>query len=95
MNQTQLVLERLKDNFIDAITQARDTRLAVHLDKYFQEKGDKEMLTQQILDMATESKTIFLEVYEKFLAGSLPGNDSTKLNLTSLRHCLKRIFKAC
>ena len=66
----------------------------MHLDKYFETSGDNEVLTQSILAMATETKKIFLEVYETFLQGTLPGNDSSRLNLTSLRHCLKRIFKA-
>jgi hypothetical protein len=46
--------------------------------------------------MANECKSLFLEVYETFLSGKLsPSDECTKLNLTSIKHCLKRIFKAC
>lgn len=85
-------MENLRDTFIQAVTDGKDTRLAVHLDKYFRENGNNALLADQIMAMATESKQIFLEVYETFLNGSVP---EKKLNLTSLRHCLKRIFKAC
>jgi hypothetical protein len=56
LNQTQLILEKLRDAFIQAVTEGKDTRLAVHLDKYFQESGDNGLLTEKILAMATESK---------------------------------------
>jgi len=94
LNQTESILEKLRDAFIKAVGESKDSRLAMHLDKYFETSGDNEVLTQSILAMATETKKIFLEVYETFLQGTLPGNDSSRLNLTSLRHCLKRIFKA-
>lgn len=93
-------LEMFRDAFIQSITSYKDCRLAVHLDMYFDKmKSQKNfendaVLTQQILDLANETKAIFLEVYKQFLKGLVPGSDDTKLNLTSMKHCIKRIFKA-
>jgi hypothetical protein len=87
-------LEQFRDAFVSAVTLNKEQRLAVHLDKYFEKMKTRDfdndaVLTQQILALANETKNIFLEVYESYLSG-----ESNKLNLTSMKHCLKRIFKA-
>jgi hypothetical protein len=87
-------LEQFRDAFVQAITFNKEQRLAVHLDIYFEKMKSRDfendaVLTQQILALANETKNIFLEVYESYLSG-----ENSKLNLTSMKHCIKRIFKA-